>query len=139
MSRSTITRLVLWSLGTLVAGAILFIVAAALVVSANGRLPNDVGLVDLGGAPAAFVVSAVLLAVLLFLASLVLALVGWIGALVETAALPEKGWFVAILVVGVLGMILVADLVYVIGTPGRGRPVTAAEETRLPPSVLSDR
>ncbi|MGN6743946.1 MAG: hypothetical protein ACTHJL_11730 [Amnibacterium sp.] len=139
MSRSTITGLVIWSVGSLVAGAVLFIVAAALVVSANGRLPNDVGLVDLGGAPAAFVVSAVLLAVLLLLASVVLALVAWIGALIETAALPEKGWFVAILVVGVLGMILVADLVYVIGSPGRRQSVPAVEESRLPPPVLSDR
>ncbi|MES1212418.1 MAG: hypothetical protein ABUT11_02610 [Leifsonia sp.] len=48
-------------------------------------------------------------------------LVAWIGALIDTAPLENKAWFVILLVGGLLGFGLIAMLVYLLAEPDRGR------------------
>jgi hypothetical protein len=43
--------------------------------------------------------------------------VAWIGAVLNTANLPDKTWFVVLLVVGLLGFVFIATIAYVIAGP----------------------
>jgi hypothetical protein len=71
--------------------------------------------------------------------------VAWIGAVLNTAQLPDKTWFVVLLVVGLLGLVFIATVAYVIAGPDG---VKAKEEAialqaaggapqQMPPSVFS--
>jgi hypothetical protein len=55
------------------------------------------------------------LVVLLFAA--VTHFVAWIGAVLNTANLSDKTWFVVLLVVGLLGFVCIATIAYVIAGP----------------------
>jgi hypothetical protein len=43
--------------------------------------------------------------------------VAWIGALINTAQLPDKAWFVLLLVLGLLSFGFIAMVAYVIAGP----------------------
>jgi hypothetical protein len=43
--------------------------------------------------------------------------VAWIGAVLNTANLSDKTWFVVLLVVGLLGFAFIATIAYVIAGP----------------------
>jgi hypothetical protein len=43
--------------------------------------------------------------------------VAWIGAVLNTAHLPDKTWLVVLLVVGLLGFVFIATTAYVIAGP----------------------
>jgi hypothetical protein len=43
--------------------------------------------------------------------------VAWIGAVLNTAHLPDKTWFVVLLVVGLLGFVFIATIAYMIAGP----------------------
>ena len=51
----------------------------------------------------------------------ILNLVAWIGALIRTAVLGRWGWFLALLVLGLLGLMVIVMLVYVLGGPDERR------------------
>jgi hypothetical protein len=57
------------------------------------------------------------LAVLLLLFAAVAHFVAWIGAVLNTAHLPDKTWCVVLLVVGLLGLVFIATVAYVIAGP----------------------
>jgi hypothetical protein len=69
-----------------------------------------------------------LMAVVALVGGSIAGLVAWIGALLNTAELDSKTWFVVLLVLGLLSFGLVAMLAYVIAGPDstRRRPVTIA-------------
>ena len=72
------------------------------------------------------------LAMLLLLFAAVAHFVAWIGAVLNTAQLPDKTWFVVLLVVGLLGLVFIATVAYVIAGPDG---VKAKEEaSALPPA-----
>jgi hypothetical protein len=70
------------------------------------------------------------LAVLILLFAAVAHFVAWIGAVLNTAHLPDKTWCVVLLVVGLLGLVFIATVVYVIAGPDG---VKAKEEARALP------
>ena len=53
-------------------------------------------------------------AVLVLLFAAAAHFVAWIGAVLNTAHLPDKTWFVVLLVVGLLGFVFIATISYVI-------------------------
>jgi hypothetical protein len=72
------------------------------------------------------------LAVLLLLFAAVTHFVAWIGAVLNTAQLPDKTWFVVLLVVGLLGLVFIATVAYVIAGPDG---VKAKEEASALPQA----
>ena len=118
MTKSTVTRLFVGSVSAVVTGLVLGF-AAVLVAFASDSLvmrgPDVVGI-----EPTAFAWSMVGLAVLAVLAIIggaIGGLVSWIGALLNTAELEDKTWFVLLLVLGILSFGLVAMIAYVIAGP----------------------
>jgi H+/Cl- antiporter ClcA len=107
-----------------IAGAVLAF-AAVWVAFANGAFvmsgPDVVGIQPTPFAWTVFGLGVV--AVLAMIAGFIGGLVSWIGALLNTAQLEDKTWFIILLVLGLLSFGLVAMIAYVIGGPdGTSQP-----------------
>ena len=118
MTKSTVVKLFWGSLIGLVAGFVLMGITFALAIS------NDIFIMS--GPDVTGIKSGVLswtllgligLAVMLLLFAAVTHFVAWIGAVLNTAQLPDKTWFVVLLVVGLLGLVFIATVAYVIAGP----------------------
>jgi hypothetical protein len=133
MTKPTIVKLFWGSIIGLIAGLVLMGITFALAIS------NDIFIMS--GPDVTGIKSGVLswtllglmgLAMLLLLFAAVAHFVAWIGAVLNTAQLPDKTWFVVLLVVGLLGLVFIATVAYVIAGPDG---VKAKEEaSALPPA-----
>lgn len=118
VSRAMVVRWFFGSLIGLAGGVVLLVVAGALALANDVfimRGPDVVGIRS--GALAWTLAGLVALAVLVLMAAAVAMFVAWIAAVLNTASLPSKTWFVVLLVVGLLGFVFVAALAYVIAGP----------------------
>ena len=118
MTKSLIVKLFWGSLIGLVAGLVLVGVTGALAIG------NDIFVMsgpDVTGIKSGILswtlLGLMVLAILILLFAAVAHFVAWIGAVLNTAQLPDKTWFVVLLVVGVLGLVFIATLAYVIAGP----------------------
>jgi hypothetical protein len=118
MTKSLIVKLFWGSLIGLVAGLVLMAVSCGLAIS------NDIFVMDgpdvtgiKSGALPWTLLGLMALALLILLFAAVTHFVAWIGAVLNTANLPDKTWFVVLLVVGVLGFVFIATVAYVIAGP----------------------
>ena len=128
MSKATVTRVFLGSVTAVIAGAILAI-AAVWVAYANGAfVMSGPDVIGVQSTPLAWtIVGLGVVAALAMIAGFVGGLVSWIGALLNTAQLEDKTWFVLLLVLGLFSFGLVAMIAYVIGGPdGATQPATRA-------------
>ena len=118
MSKATISRIFIGSMITVIAGVIVAI-AAITVAFANGVFimdgPDVVGVRGTGLSWA--VVAIVVLSGLVVMGGLIGGLVSWIGALLNTAQLDDKVWFVILLLLGIWNLGVFAMIAYVIGGP----------------------
>ena len=118
MTKSLIVKLFWGSLIALAAGLVLMGVTAALAISNDIFVmsgPDVTGIKS--GALAWTLLGLMGLAMLILLLSAVAHFVAWIGAVLNTASLPDKTWFVVLLVVGLLGFVFIATVAYVIAGP----------------------
>jgi hypothetical protein len=118
MTKSIVVKLFWGSLIGLVAGLVLVGVTGALAIS------NDIFVMsgpDVTGVKYGILSWTLLgllgLAILILLLAAVAHFVAWIGAVLNTAQLPDKTWFVVLLVVGLLGLVFIATAAYVIAGP----------------------
>jgi hypothetical protein len=129
VSKGTISRIFIGSVIAVVAGGILAI-AAATVAFANGVFimegPDVVGV--RGTTLAWTMVGIGIVATLVVIGGLVGGLVAWIGALLNTAQLDDKAWFLVLLLLGIWNLGVIAMIAYVIAGPdGRRPPVVIAD------------
>jgi hypothetical protein len=131
MSKGTVTRLFVGSMVAIVAGVVLG-VAAVVAAFANGVfVTSGPDVAGFNSSPFAwFMVMLAVVACLAVVGGAVGGLVAWIGALLNTAQLDDKTWFIILLVLGLLSFGLVAMIAYVIAGPDgtrapAARPVTA--------------
>ena len=118
MTKSTVNKIFIGSLITIVAGV--FVVAIGFLIAlSTGTLvmegPDVTGFELSSTAPAAF--SLALFGILGIVAGGIGQFIAWIGALVNTSRLPDKTWFVVLLVLGLLSFGFIPMLVYVLGGP----------------------
>ena len=123
MSKATVTRLFLASLIAAVAGAILGFTAIALVIANDGFQMSGSDIVGIHGSVLIWsllgigVVGGVIIA-----GAMVGGLASWVGALLNTARLGRKTWFVAMLLLGVFNLGIVAMIAYLIAGPDGTAP-----------------
>jgi len=125
MSKATITRLFLGSVIAFAAGIALAVVALLAAVGSDAFVmdgPDVVGIQATPGAWTALVVG--LVAMLAVIGGSIGGLVSWIGALLNTAQIDDKTWFVVLLLLGLFSFGLVAMIAYVIGGPDGTVPQT---------------
>jgi hypothetical protein len=118
MSKSTISKLFVGGIVAVVAGLLLG-VAAVWATFAAGEFVMD-GADVVGVQFTAFgwtMVGLMIIACVSLVGGGIAGLVSWIGALLNTAQLDDKVWFVVLLVLGLLSFGFVAMVAYVIAGP----------------------
>ena len=118
MSKPTITRLFVGSVIAVVAGVVLAAFGVVAIFASGAVVTQGDEIV--GWNPTSFTWTMVALTAL---ASLTIAggaiggLVAWIGALLNTARIDDKVWFVLLLVLGLFSFGFIAMIAYVIAGP----------------------
>ena len=130
MSKSTVTKLFVGGLIAVVGGIIL--AAAAIGVAfANGAFVMtgpDVTGINPSGFTATLIV-LITLGTLAIVGGAISQFVAWIGAVINTARLEDKMWFILLLVLGLLSFGFIAMLVYILAGPDGTR------RTHAPPAT----
>ena len=115
MGRSLLVKLFFGSLIGFVAGAVVLIVAAAVAIGTDVFVMNGPDVVGINSGPVTWtVIGLMALASLIVVLAAMAQVVAWIGAVLDTATRLDKTWFVALLVLGLLGFGFVATLLYVV-------------------------
>ena len=118
MAKSLITRLFVGSVVAVVAGFVLGLLAVIVAYNGGAFVMNGPDVSGIHSTP--FAVSMVVLAlagIVAIIGGAITGLVSWIGALVNTAELDDKTWFVLVLVLGLFSMGFIAMIAYVIAGP----------------------
>ena len=115
MGRSLVVKLFFGSLIGLVAGAVVLGVAAALAFSNDVFVMDGPDVVGVNAGSLGWTLIGLMgLSALVLTLATVAQVIAWIGTVLNTAARPDKTWFVFLLVLGLLGFGFVATLIYVI-------------------------
>jgi len=133
MTKSLIVKLFWGSLIGLVAGLVSMGISFALAIGNDIFVmsgPDVTGIKS--GALSWTLLSLIGLAMFVLLFAAVTHFVAWIGAVLNTANLPDKTWFVVLLIVGLLGFVFIATIAYVIAGPDG---LKAKEEASAPPQA----
>jgi hypothetical protein len=118
MSKPVITRLFVGGLVAFVAGLVVTIFAglaafAGTDVTFNGSEVTRVRI----DAATWWSIGIATIGVLAMAGGAIAGLVAWIGALINTAQLPDKLWFILLLVLGLFSFGLIAMVAYVLAGP----------------------
>ena len=125
MTMSTVTRRCGGGLVAVFAGIVLAIAAVGVALASGVFVMNGPDVVGLQPTPYAWALVVLgLLAGVAFIGGSIAGLVAWIGALLNTAQLDDKAWFVLLLVLGLFSFGLIAMLAYVIAGPDGTRRTT---------------
>jgi hypothetical protein len=118
VTKSLVTRLFVGSFVAVIAGFILGLAAVIVAYNGGAFVMNGPDVTGIHSTP--FAVSMVVLAlagVAAIIGGAIAGLVSWIGALINTAELDDKTWFVLVLVLGLVSMGFIAMIAYVIAGP----------------------
>jgi hypothetical protein len=127
MSKATVVKVFVGSVIAVIAGLLLAF-AAVWVGYANGVfVMQGLDVVGVQTSPFAWsMVGLALVAALAMIGGFVGGLVSWIGALLNTAQVEDKTWFILLLVLGLLSFGFVAMIAYVIAGPDGTQRAAAA-------------
>jgi hypothetical protein len=118
MTKSTVTRLFVGGIASVFAG-IVFGFVALWVAFAGGAFqmsgPDVIGVNS--GYFSWTMVALIVLGIVAIVGGAIAGLVSWIGALLNTAQLEDKTWFILLLVLGLFSFGLIAMIAYVIAGP----------------------
>lgn len=127
MSKPTIVRLFLASVVAAVAATVLLLVTVGLAVANDVLVMDGPDVVGVRSGSFGWVmITLAVLAVLVLLGAAVAQFVAWLGAVMNTSRLPDKTWFVILLVTGLLSFGFVAMIVYVLAGPDGTSPGSTA-------------
>lgn len=133
MTKTTITRLFVGSLIAIAGGLVLLAVAGGLAIATDAFVMDGPDVVGVSSTLSAWLLIGLAgMAVLVLLLAGVVQFVAWVGAVLNTAQLENKGWFVVLLVTGLLSFGFIAMVMYVVagpdGTEPQALPPTGAGE-----------
>jgi hypothetical protein len=118
VSKGAVTKIFLGSVAAVVAGAVMAFAAVWIAYASGAFVMRGPDVIGVQSTPWAWTVVVLgIVAVLAMIAGSIGGLVAWIGALLNTAQLDDKTWFIALLVLGLFSFGLVAMIGYVIAGP----------------------
>jgi len=141
MSKPTVVKVFVGSLIGFGAALVLFLVAGGLALANNSFVMDGNDVVGVrSGAFGWSMISIAGLALLVMTAAALAQFVAWIGAVLNTARLEDKTWFVVLLVAGLVSLGFLATLAYVIAGPDADRvaPVPPVMPAVPPPAPAPD-
>jgi len=131
-----VTTLFIGACIAVVAGLAVGVVAVVIAVADGAISIGGPSVVTIDGPALGGAVAWLLIASLVVAAGALAAIASWIGALLNTARLENKSWFVALLVLGLVSLGWVAMVAYVVAGPdsfraaGGGRGVAPAPDSQ---------
>ncbi len=118
MSKATVTRLFIGSAIAAFAGAILAVAAVWLAIANDVFVMNGPDIVGIRGSVLAWsLIGLGIVGGLAIVGGMIGGLVSWIGALLNTAQLESKTWFIVLLLLGIFNFGILAMIAYVIAGP----------------------
>ena len=128
MPKPTVVKLFVGSAFAFVAGILLAFVAVWFAYASGAFVMSGPDVIGIEPKPfASAMIGLFSLAMLAIIGGLIGGLVSWIGALLNTAQVDDKTWFIVLLVLGLLSFGIVAMIAYVIGGPDG----TQSKESRI--------
>jgi hypothetical protein len=126
VSKATVSRLFIGGAIAVIAGAIVAIAAIWVAIANDVFVMNGPDIVAIRGSALAWSTLGLALAGgLVFQGGLIVGFVSWIGALLNTAKLERKRWFVGLLLLGIFNFGFIGMIAYLIAGPdgvdGSGR------------------
>jgi hypothetical protein len=133
VAKRTITRLFVGSAISVIAGAVLAFVALVIAFGNGAFVMRGPDVVGIQWTPlAAASLGLGIVGILAMMAGFIGGLVSWIGALLNTAQLDDKTWFIVLLVLGLLSFGLAAMIAYVIAGPDAHERAPSVHHTTSP-------
>jgi len=129
MTKSTVTRLFVGGVVAITAGLVLALAAVVAALAGGGIVIGGPAVVELNGGPFAWTLVGLVIAAVAITGGAIAGLVSWIGALLNTAQLEDKTWFVLLLVLGLMSFGFFAMLAYVFAGPEGLKPSVAPSGT----------
>lgn len=118
MSKATVTKLFIGSAIAVVAGAILVIAAVWIAVVNDVFVMSGNEVVDVRGSGLAWSMLGLGIAgTVAMIGGMIVGLVSWIGALLNTSQLESKSWFLVLLLLGIFSFGFVAMIAYIVAGP----------------------
>ena len=118
MSKATVSRLFISGAIAVIAGTIVAIAGIWVAIANGGFVMNGPDIVAIRGSLLTWsTLGLALVGGLVFLAGVIVGFVSWIGALLNTAQLVRKRWFVGLLLLGIFNFGFIGMLAYVIAGP----------------------
>ncbi len=119
MSKASVTRLFIAGLAAAAAGAIVAIAAIWIAIANDVFVMRGADIVGIQGSALAWILLGVALAgAITFTGGLVTGFIAWVGALLATAQLERKTWFIALLLLGIFNLGILGMVAYVLAGPG---------------------
>lgn len=132
MTKQAVTRLFVGSIVAAFAAIVLAVVAVTAAFAGGAFQMDGPDVVGLNGSAFTWTMfGLVIVAGLTMLGAAIVGLVAWIGALLNTARLEDKTWFVLLLVLGVFSFGFIAMIAYVIAGPDGMKEIPAAREQAM--------
>lgn len=130
MTKSAITRLFIGSVVAFVAAIVLAVVAVAMAFAGGAFQMDGPDVVGFNGSAFTWtMIGLMVVAAFAMIGGAIGGLISWIGALLNTARIDDKAWFVLLLVLGLLSFGFIAMVAYVIAGPdGMRQPVRSPEQ-----------
>lgn len=118
MTRSRIATVFWGSLLAAIAGLVMLVVTGGLAYASDSFTMDGPDVVGIRATPFGWtMVLLAVIALLVVLAAAVGQLVAWVGAVLNTAQLEDKTWFLVLLVSGLLSVGFVAMIAYLMAGP----------------------
>jgi hypothetical protein len=118
MSKAAISRLFIGSIVAFIAGILLAGFAVIAAFANGGFVLEGPDVVGFNGTPFMWwMVAVVIVGGFAVIGGAIAGLVAWIGALINTAQLVDKTWFILLLVLGLLSFGFFAMVAYVLAGP----------------------
>ena len=133
MNKATITRVFVGSVIAIAAGLVLFFAAGIAAIANSSFVMNGPDVVGIQSTPLALTMIIVgSVGILAMIGGGIAQLVSWIGAVLNTARLEDKTWFVVLLLLGLVSFGFVAMIAYVIAGPDGTAPAPQRRIARAP-------
>ncbi len=126
MHKTLIRKLFVGSLIALAGGLVLLAVAGGLAYANSSLVRQGSDVTGIHATALGWVmIGLAVVAILVLIAAAITQFVAWVGAVINTAQLQDKTWFIVLLLTGLLSFGFIAMIVYLIAGPEDAQPVTA--------------
>jgi hypothetical protein len=126
MHKTLIRKLFVGSLIALAGGLVLLALTGGLAIANSSLVKNGPDVTGIHATALGWVMIGLAgVAILVLVAAAITQFVAWVGAVINTAQLQDKTWFIVLLVTGLLSFGFIAMIVYLIAGPEDSQSITA--------------